>query len=269
MASMLTDTATRAVEQTREAARRLRDALPGEAGGPAVNLGLAERIGSGVIGAALVAVGVMLLGRRRSLPGSIALAATGAILAWRGTTGHCPAYQALGVEAEDASAVSHPLGRSIHVVHRVRIQRSAAELYACWRDLKNLPRIMPHLQKVEPLGDGWSRWTVTAPRGRTVQWDARITEEQPNALIAWRSTDDADVPNDGHVRFESSPHGHGTMLEVDLRYRPPAGVIGALVARFSGTAPARQVREDLRRFKQVMEAGEIPTTAGQARGNCG
>lgn len=272
MASTVNETASRLTGRTRargkQLAGRLREHVPK---GREVNVGLAERVGSGVVGATLAMLGVVALLRRSSIFGGLTLAAAGAGLAYRSATGHCSMYSALGVTEEDAAPGSHPLNRFIHASRRVTINRSPTDLYNYWRNFENLPSIMRHLERVEAKegsGDGWSHWVAKAPRGRVVEWDARIIEDRPGELIAWRSAEDAEVPNHGHVRFEALPHGHGTALEVSLSYQPPAGVVGAAVARVFGESPQQQLREDLRRFKQVMEAGEIATTAGQPRGTC-
>lgn len=237
--------------------------------GREVNVGTLERIGSGVLGAALTLAGLLLMVRRRSILGGASLAATGAGLAYRGASGHCAAYEAMGVSTSDATSTSHPLSRFVHVSQRTRINRPAHELYSYWRDLANLPRIMRHLHRVEVRDDGKSHWVAIGPRGHMVEWDAQITEDRPNELIAWRADDNAEVPNHGHVRFESPSDGHGSIVEVSLDYRPPAGVLGAAVAYAFGRAPSQQVHEDLRRFKQLMETGETATNTGQPRGRCG
>ncbi|MEX1015415.1 MAG: SRPBCC family protein [Phycisphaeraceae bacterium] len=269
MASSSTATASQMTGRMRDAREAAR---PGRRqamqAGPEINVGLAERIGSGAIGAALALLGLGMLVRRGSVLGGLGLAATGATLAYRGASGYCPAYKAMGVEEEDASATSHPLNRFIQTSHRVTINRSPEELYTYWRNFENLPQIMRHLHRVEVQDEGWSHWVAAAPHGKTVAWDAKITEDRPDELIAWRAAEDASVPNHGHVRFQPLPHGHGTAVEVNLSYRPPAGVVGALFARIMGEAPQQQLHEDLRRFKQTMEAGETATTVGQPRGVC-
>jgi uncharacterized membrane protein len=154
----------------------------------------------------------------------------------------------------------------IHVVKSVTINRSPEELYRFWRDFNNLPRFMKHLESVRVSGDGYSHWVAKGPAGTTVEWDAEIFEDQPGELIAWRSLEGSDVDSAGTVRFDRAPAGRGTIVRVNLQYRPPAGVIGAGVARIFGEAPEWQIKDDLRRFKQVMEAGEVITTEGQSAG---
>jgi uncharacterized membrane protein len=158
---------------------------------------------------------------------------------------------------------------SIRVAQAVTINRSQEELYRSWRDFQNLPRFMKHLESVQPTGGRRSHWVAKAPGGRTVEWDAEITEDRPNELIAWRSLEGADVDSVGHVRFERAPGGRGTIVNVEMRYSPPAGRVGATLAKLLGKSPEWQIKDDLRRFKQIMEVGEIITTEGQPAGRTG
>ncbi len=148
-------------------------------------------------------------------------------------------------------------GDAGHVVRSTTIRQPVAEVYAFWRDFQNLPRFMAHLESVETTGDRRSHWVARAPAGRTVEWDAETLEDRPNELIAWRSLDGASVPNSGQVRFRSAPGGRGTEIVVELRYDPPAGKLGMLVAKLFGEEPGQQVESDLRRLKQVLETGEV------------
>src|SRR5579875_1956057 len=122
----------------------------------------------------------------------------------------------------------------MEVQKAITINRPAAELYAYWHDFENLPRFMAHLDAVRATGAGRSHWTATAPANQTVEWDAEVVEDRPNALIAWRSLDGAAVTNSGAVRFTPAPGDRGTEVHVDLRYDPPAGALGAAVAKLFG-----------------------------------
>jgi uncharacterized membrane protein len=156
---------------------------------------------------------------------------------------------------------------TVAVRSSIAIDRPARDIYGFWRDLQNLPRFMRHLESVHVAGDGRSRWVAKAPAGTTVEWEAEITEDRPDERIAWRSLPGAAVEHDGSVRFERAPGGRGTVVSVQMRYRPLAGVVGAMVARLFGEEPQQQVADDLRRLKQVMETGEIATNEGpSARG---
>lgn len=145
----------------------------------------------------------------------------------------------------------------MNLVQAVTINRSAAELYNYWHDFQNLPRFMNHLEEVQATGPGRSHWRAKAPAGKTVEWDAEIIEDHPGEYIAWRSLEGADVPNAGAVRFLPAATGRGTVVQVELRYDPPGGPVGSAVAKLFGEEPTRQVWEDLHRFKQVMETGEV------------
>jgi uncharacterized membrane protein len=232
-----------------------RPARPGFSGADDINVGYYERLASAV-GGPLAA----LYGLTRGTPAGIALAAAGGVLFYRGITGHCPVYQALGVTT--ARGASQPL----HVEKSLTINRPAEDLYRFWRDFTNLPRFMKHLESVSVSGERRSHWVAHGPAGTQVQWDAEISEDQPNRLIAWHSLPGADVDNAGTVRFEPAAAGRGTVVRVAFDYTPPAGALGAAVAKLFGEEPRQQVEGDLRRFKNILEAGEIPTTTGQPEG---
>src|SRR5262249_46834300 len=152
------------------------------------------------------------------------------------------------------------------VEQAVTINRPAADLYRFWRSFENLGRFMAHLESVKDLGNGRSHWVARGPLGTRVEWDAEVYTERPNELIGWRSLPGSGVDAAGRVHFAPARGARGTEVRVSLKSAPPAGKLGAAVAGLFGEAPGSQVREDLRRFKQLMEAGEIPTTAGQPRG---
>jgi len=147
--------------------------------------------------------------------------------------------------------------RGIRVRKSITVNRPAEEVYGFWRDFENLPRFMRHLESVETTGEGRSHWKAKGPAGTAIEWDAETTEDRPNELIAWRSVEGADVDNDGVVRFTPAAGGRGTEVHVELNYEPPAGKLGAMVAKLFGEEPSGQVTDDLRRFKQVLETGEV------------
>lgn len=149
----------------------------------------------------------------------------------------------------------------------VTINRTMEEAYRFWHDFENLPRFMYHLQSVRMTGVRQSHWTAKAPAGRSVQWDAEVVEDRPNELIRWRSTEGATVPNSGSVRFMRAAGGHGTEVRVELEYSVPGGKLGAMVAKVFGENPQQQVCDDLRRFKQVIETGEIVRSDGSPQGS--
>jgi uncharacterized membrane protein len=143
------------------------------------------------------------------------------------------------------------------------INRSPEELYAFWRDLRNLPRFMNQLESVQEMeGTKRSRWVAKAPAGTIVEWEAEIVAERAGQLISWRSIEGSDVDNYGSVTFERAPGDRGTIVTVEMEYNPPGGVLGAAVAKLSGKDPGQQAQEALRCLKQVMEVGEIVVSDG-------
>lgn len=230
------------------------------------NISSLERWSTAIGGGALATYGLL-----KKTPGSYALASLGAYLVFRGASGHCPAYSAAGINAavdtDTPEAVRKKLGDvGIKVTHSVSVNKSADEMYAFWRDFTNLPRIMDHLESVTIKSGAESHWVAKAPLGSTVAWDAEIINEDPGRMIAWRSQPGADVDNAGSVTFKPATTGRGTEVRVELSYAPPAGKVGATVAKLLGEDPKRQLDDDLRHFKQLMEAGERPTTEGQPSG---
>jgi uncharacterized membrane protein len=148
----------------------------------------------------------------------------------------------------------------------VTVNCSLEDAYRFWRDVENLPRFMYHLQSVRMIGDRQSQWAAKGPTGKSVEWEAEIVEDRPNMLIEWRSTPGARVPNSGSVRFTPAPGGRGTEVRVDLEYSVPGGVLGARVAKVFGENPQQQICDDLRRFKQVIETGEVARSDGSPHG---
>ena len=209
-----------------------------------------ERWLSVIGGGALAAYGL----KRGGLGGAVLLALGGGLV-YRGYSGHCSAYEALGINTATAAPASPEayFERGIHVDESVTIDRRPWDLYAFWKDFENLPRFMDHLQDVKKIDDRRSHWVAKAPAGTSVEWDAEIINDEPNALIAWRSLGGASVDNAGSVRFIPGAAGEGTRVRVVLDYIPPAGVIGAAFAKLFGEEPSRQVRDDLQRFKELME----------------
>ncbi len=231
-----------------------------------INVAGWERWTSAITGGALVTYGLL----RRDKAG-LGLAALGGGLLYRGSTGHCAAYSALGVSTADgagpneaAPGVKNESG--IKVKKAITIGKSPEELYAFWRNFENLPKFMRHLQAVTVVDGKKSHWVASAPMGKTVQWDAEIINETPNELIAWRSLPGADVDSAGSVTFKPGPQGRGTEVHVSLSYQPPAGQIGAAFAKLFGEEPNQQIDNDLRHFKNLMETGSLPTTDGQPAG---
>jgi len=203
--------------------------------------------------------GVLLLvvgASRRSAAGTW-LAASSTPLIYRGLTGHWPKiFNGHADRDGTKSALAGP--RGIHVQESIRLEVPIAEAYQFWRRLDRLPQVMTHLQRVTETGNGTSHWVAKAPGGMVVEWDAEIINEIENKLLAWRSLPAADVVTAGSVTFASVRGGRSTQVSVHLQYAPPAGKAGALVAQLFGDEPSQTIREDLRHFKQLLEAGEIP-----------
>jgi uncharacterized membrane protein len=219
-----------------------------------INVGRTERIASGVAAAVVAAVGVR---RKRLRPFLLPIAGN---LISRAVTGRCPVNRALGRNSARRKRVSPvasvPRGEGIKVEKSVVVSRPPQELYRFWRNFENLPRFMDHLASVTVLDENRSHWVAKAPAGTRVEWDAIIHNEIENQLIAWRSLPGADVNNAGSVHFTPLHNGEWTEVRVVLSYDPPAGKLGAAVGRLLGEEPSKQVEDDLRRFKQVMEATE-------------
>ncbi|WP_380879806.1 hypothetical protein ACFB49_06120 [Sphingomonas sp. DBB INV C78] len=164
-----------------------------------------------------------------------------------------------------SEAAALPDAKGAQVIGRsVTINRPRIELFNYWRDFTNLPTFMDNVERIDVLDAERSHWLVKAPAGKTVEWDALITEEVDGELIAWTSADGADVPNSGRIEFSEAQGGRGTIVTATILYDPPAGVVGKIVAKLFQREPAIQARRDLRRFKQLMETGEIATSARTA-----
>lgn len=151
-----------------------------------------------------------------------------------------------------------PYGYGIKLKKAVTVNGPAEHLYRYWRNLNNLPGLFENILSVDVLDQTHSRWTLKVPGRRTMKWDAEITVDRVNEMIGWRSLDGADIDNAGYIRFERATGGRGTVVRVALQYNPPAGKLGAALSTLFGERPASQIQEALRKFKQVMEAGEIP-----------
>jgi uncharacterized membrane protein len=227
------------------------------------NVGAAERAVSLLGGGAMA-----LYGLSQRTGSGLLLAGIGAALAYRGATGRCQVYEALGIStARRKERTSIPSGQGVKVEESVTILRSPPELFGFWRRLENLPRVMCHLEAVEQRDNRRSHWVAHGLTGN-IEWDAEIINERPNELIAWRSLDGSQIETAGSVHFQPAPGNRGTEVQVVLSYNPPAGQLGAGIAWLAGRDPESQIREDLRNFKRIMETGTLPTTEGQPRGTC-
>lgn len=194
--------------------------------------------------------------------------AAGAVAAYAYTkrSEHRANGRGTGMIADRGSDTRQQLGGAagVHVEEAVTVNRPVAAVFRYWRNFENLPTFMRHLESVSEREAGISHWVARGPAGSRVEWDARIINEIDNKLIGWQSLEGSMVSTAGSVNFRETPRG--TEVRVHLQYNPPAGKLGAAVAWLFGEEPNIQVREDLRRFKQLIETGEIPTTQGQPVG---
>jgi uncharacterized membrane protein len=219
------------------------------------NLSDLERWASLAAGAGLTVYGLSRLKSNGWL-----YAGLGALLVRRGATAHCDLYEALGLNTagtgdDTRAALRGP--RGVNVLESVTVNRSIDELYRFWRNLENLPQFMRHLESVDKVTDTISHWRAKGPAGTIVEWDAEVFNEVPPKLIAWRSLEGADVISAGSVNFDNAG-GRGTRVTVHLQYSPPLGKLGAKVAKLVGADAETEIREDLRHFQQLVEAGEVP-----------
>lgn len=207
-------------------------------------------------GALAGAAATLGLAARRGSAGALTGAAALALpLAVRGFAGRWPLEHALRGPAAVDVAVS------------LTIARSAQEIYDAWRDLERLPDILRHLETVEDLGGGRSRWVARTAAGGTLEWRAEITEERPGELLQWRSLPGSDVSQEGTLELHPWREGQGTLLRVRLHLASPESRGPAGLGDLLRPALRLQVQEDLRRFKNRMEAGEVPTNKPQPTGD--
>lgn len=218
-----------------------------------------ERWASLATASAAIAYGVS---RRNGKGMWLALAATP--LAYRGAVGEWPRF---GNDRRAMGDTRAALGgsRGVHVRESIRLEKPVEEIYRFWRTFANLPRFMRHLERVTDSGGGRSHWVACGPAGMTVEWDAEIIKDVENSLISWRSLPGSQVATAGSVQFTSVRGGRETQLDVHLQYDPPAGKAGAFIASLFGREASQTVREDLRRLKQLLEAGEVAVSIANWR----
>ncbi len=239
--------------------RRVND---GRARHARVNVGKQERIASLLAGGALALYGL----KRRDLPG-LSLAALGAALVRRGSTGECPVYRAMGVSTADETIARRAKGElvsdaatvnareSIKIERSITIDELPSRVYAAWRDFDHLPAYIDELESVQSLGDGRSHWVAKLRGDRRVEWDSEIVNDIPDRLVAWKTIGNPDVAHAGSVHFDT--HGGGTIMRIIVDYEPPGGRLGAMLAAFTrlfDMAPDSKIREGLLAFKQRVES---------------
>jgi uncharacterized membrane protein len=154
----------------------------------------------------------------------------------------------------------------MHVKAAITVNRGRDELYALWRDFESFPSFMAHLEEVRATGDGRSHWTARGPLGKSISWDAELTEDVAGQRISWRSLEGSKIQTSGTVRFLPAPGDQGTEVHLEMHYDLPGGAVGAMIAKLFGAEPAIQIKDDMRRFKQIVETGEVVRSDGTPEG---
>ncbi|MGN6367256.1 MAG: SRPBCC family protein [Phycisphaerae bacterium] len=240
---------------------RFRQDQPQQAKPFSTNVGADERAVSIAAGSIVTLMGLA----RSGLPRLLFTGLGGAML-YRGISGQCSMYKALGINTNDQDLES----TGIHVAVSYLINTTPEDLYNRWKNMENLPSIMSNLISVQKLGEKRSRWTAAAPSfaGGQIEWEAETVRDEPNTVIAWQSLPGSSVDTRGEVRCEKALGDRGTMLHVVLDYKPPFGQTGHYIAKLFGKSADSQIKEDLRKLKRLIETGEVPTTEGQPTGSC-
>jgi uncharacterized membrane protein len=200
---------------------------------------------------------LLLVGASRRSTVGACLAVFSTPLIYRGITGRWPNFL---ISSAQPDSTRSALGgdRGVHVRESIRLEVPVSDVYRFWRRLEHLPQFMTHLNRVTESVDRKSHWVTSGPAGLAIEWDAEIINEIEDKVLAWRSLPGSDVVTAGSVNFDAARGGRSTQVSVHLQYAPPVGKAGALVASLFGREPSQTVREDLRHFKQLLEAGEIP-----------
>jgi uncharacterized membrane protein len=224
------------------------------------NVGKLDRLISTLGGAGLIVFGLMKPSKTKTALSLL----TGSALIYHGATGRSKVYKALGIgtAGKGTPATSVPSETGIRVEKTVIIDRPASELYRFWRNLENLPNFMQHLDSVRMLDNRNSHWKVKGPAGLEIEWYAEIINDVPNETIGWKSLDSADVDHAGSVHFQSLDENR-TQVDVTMKYKPPAGKIGAAFAKLFGEDPKNQIANDLQTFKAHMEAQKFSSSDEQ------
>lgn len=229
------------------------------------NVGDTERLVSTVMGGALLALAA---GRQSWAAAPVGL--LGGIMVLRGLSGHCEMYKQLGVSSTEGAhhlangggMLQHP----IKVQKTVTINASPADIYRFWRNFSNLPRFTENLVSVTETSPGTTHWVALGPNHTNVTWDAQIHEDTPDQRLSWSTLPGSDIAHNGSVMLTPAPGGRGTEVRVVIRYKLPGGKLAQGLAALTGYEPGQQLDADLRRLKQILEAGEVATTQGQPAG---
>ena len=227
-----------------------------------VNIGEKERLVSAVVGGALLAVSPS-----RARWAQLPLALAGAGMLFRAASGHCGFYKALGVSSCDGhhqvSCGNAALTREVRAQQTVTINAMPMRVYEFWRDLNNMPLFSENILSVTETGQGISHWVARAHGldGHNIRWNAILTQDETNRRIEWKTDENSEFQHHGTVTFHPAPGGRGTEVKVAMRYQILGGKLGQNLARLFGEEPGQQIRADLMRLKQLLEAGEVPTAA--------
>jgi len=224
--------------------------LPPATGSSKINVDTTERVASALAGAAVALYGIRHLGSKTGLTMTLA----GGFLLYRGLTGYCPINNAIGRNTVTKRT------SAMETKGTFAINKPRAEVYAFWRRLENLPLFMKHLEEVKVEDSLRSVWKAKVPGGLgTVTWESVITEDKPGELLTWASLPGSTVDNAGEVKFKDAPNG-GTEIQVCMTYRLPGGDLGSLAGKLFNPAVENMIREDVKRFKSIMETGEVPVS---------
>jgi uncharacterized membrane protein len=219
------------------------------------NVSALERLGSTAVGSMLV----LNVARKPSLR-TVAGALLGTDLIYRGVTGHCHLYGALGVNTAATNQPGSQInGAAPEIQRSITIGRSREEAYSLWSNPENFALVMGHFAEVRPEGEGITHWRVRGPLKQVFEWRSEQTEEEPGRVISWQSLAGSQLPNRGRVSFREAPNGIGTEVTVTVRFQPPLGSIGAQISKALHLVPRSIAGTALRRFKSLAETGEIPT----------
>ncbi len=143
----------------------------------------------------------------------------------------------------------------------VTIGKPRQEIYDAWRDFTRFPNFMDNIKSVVDLGGGRSRWTIKGPGGKDLELATKIIEDIPGRKMAWESEPDSEIYTAGVLELSDAPGGRGAYVRLMMRYNPPGGTLGRGIAKLLQREPTLQASRDLRRFKQLMETGEVTTNA--------
>lgn len=211
-----------------------------------INVSESERLLSVGLGAFLLSSGLNNL-TRKPVKGLLRTL-IGGYLVYRGASGHCSVYAGMG----KTKGIRH--SNAINIRTGLIVNKPKDEVYAFWRKLENLPLFMKHLATVTEIDSKHSHWEAVIPGNvGKVKWNAEIVKEEPGYMIGWQSIPNSMINNAGKVTFNEALGGEGTELEVVISYHPPAGDLGASVAKFLNPVAEKLIRQDIMNFKEYIE----------------